>query len=171
MDETKIPGEMVYDKTKFSYPPAREEAKLSMVYDRTQFRKDPNLKLAEGAGRAVAQSMKAEPRADGYEMIFIPRQPDEIYDSSDPGEQRLRRHEAPAYIGEQIVKASETGNFLKTLEHYEQFLESVSDEIDPKTMEQIRSLFSEGKNVNAEGRKEFVKKVSDFVKTISYTEF
>lgn len=115
---------------------------------------------------------KNYPGAD--ETVFLAREADAtMYPNTDPGRVSVRRSEAPFHIMESIYKASEKGNgdFLKTSAHWEGVLEGMKDEIEPKTMEQIRSFFTEGKNVKVEGREDFLKKVLDFVKTISYQEY
>lgn len=134
--------------------------KPGMIYDRS---------LDKSADST--EYSKNYPGAD--ETVFLAREPNDTYPNTDPGRETIRRSEAPFHIMEGIYKASEKGDgdFLKTLGHYEKFLEGMSDEIEPGTMKQIRSFFSEGKNVKVEGREDFLKKVLDYVKNISYGEY
>jgi hypothetical protein len=158
--------------------------KAGMIYEKS-LQKPVDTTQAREAGYNYAQRMIAErqenksgefydktPEHDLNEAVYIARERDGTYENMDPGFEKVRRSEAPSFIFRGIEAASEKGSFLKTLDHYEKFLETISDEIEPGTMKQVRSFFAEGKTIKTEeGRKDFLKKVSDFVKTVSYGEY
>jgi hypothetical protein len=152
-----------------------EDEKVGMVYDRTEFPERPASAGVQGKESEVSslssEDVEAGPVYDktdflGSGLVQVDREPSEIYPQMPTSYDVVAEKEVPRHIFQKISDSVEKGNFGKTLNHFEQFVEMYPENLESETLEEIRGLFKEGRSVKPEERKNFLGKVKDFVNTL-----